>query len=661
MASSILCLDGIFQDGMVLQHGKSIPVTGEAKPCSVVEVRVGEVRARSVSGEDGRFTVILPPLEPMDAVELRVENGDSKLTLQNVAVGDVILASGQSNMEFPLSACRPGPESLKAEDYSGIRFFKVPVKSFLGERQRLPGSWRTAAPELASKMSGAAFFFARALHRATGRVTGFIDASCGGTEIEAWLSRESLLALAVTREEVLSYEANSSAPEKCVSASLVSGGVQLNQALSRLYSNCNGDGEADAGLEKASLDDSGWETMLLPDSWTQSGHNHAGIFWFRRSVNLTARQAAQATRLHLGAIDKFDRTYVNGTLVGTTGEPLDMASWDKLRVYRLPEGLLQPGQNTIAVQVSSLFSTCEDGGMLGPAQEMYLEGDTPENRLSLAGLWRYRCTLDTGTEGMTCMRHFAPGANTPFHILHDNMIAPLGQFPLTAVIWYQGEADAICMARRYRPLLAELIRSWRRKFCEPSLPFLVVQLPDYHNPHYFAPFSQWALLREAQVQACQDTDADCVVTLGTGHVTQLHCPDKMSLGELAARHALARLRGETPVFGPCPKGLSLENGELRLALNPAYPVKEGQDFAGFVVSDSEGNAFPAKAHSLDAQTLVITSACPTPHALWYAWGDNPVPASLRGADGLPASPFRLSLDRQMPQARQLIHALGDCL
>ena len=299
--------------------------------------------------------------------------------------------------------------------------------------------------------------------------------------------------------------------------------------------------------------------------------------------------------------------------------------------------------------------------MLGPAQEMYLEGNTPESRLLLAGLWRYRCTLDTGTEGMTCMRHFAPGANTPFHILYDNMIAPLGQFPLSSIIWYQGEADAICMARRYRPLLAELIRSWRRKFCDPKLPFVVVQLPDYHNPHYFAPHSQWALLREAQVQACQDTDADCVVTLGTGHVTQLHCPDKMSLGELAAKHALARLRGGLPVSGPCPKAVSLCDGELRLNLNASYPVKAGEEFSGFVVSDAEGNVFPAKAHSTGPNTLVITSECSVPHGLWYAWGDNPVPADLRGADGLPASPFRLSLDLQTPRAKRLIHTPSDSL
>ena len=643
---------------MVLQHGKPIPVTGEAAPRSVVEVCIGAVKARSVSSEDGRFTVMLPPLTPADSLELRVVNDSASLVLRNVAVGDVFLASGQSNMEFRLISCKPGPKSLKEEDYEGIRFFNVPVQTVLGEQRRLSGSWRTASPRMARELSGAAFFYARALHRATGRVTGFIHASCGGTEIEAWLPRESLLSLPVSREEVLSYEAQASAPEKCVSATLVSGGKQLDQALARLYSNYTEGVEADIGLEKPSLDDSGWETMLLPDSWTQAGHNHAGIFWFRRTVDLTAQQAAKATRLHLGAIDKCDRSYVNGTLVGSTGTPLNMSQWDKLRTYPLPDGLLHPGRNTLAVQVSSLFSTCEDGGMLGPAQEMYLEFDTPDARLPLDGPWRYRCTLDTGTEGMTCMRHFAPGANTPFHSLYDNMIAPLGQFPLGSIIWYQGEADAICMARRYRPLLAELIRSWRRKFCDPDLPFLVVQLPDYHNPHYFAPHSQWALLREAQLRACQDTDADCVVTLGTGHITQLHCPDKMSLGELAAKHALARMRGEKPVSGPCPQGLSLDNGELRLALNPAYPVKAEQDFSGFAVSDAEGNVFPANAYSLDAHTLAITSACPTPHALWYAWGDNPVPANLRGTDGIPASPFRLSLDQREPQAKQLIHTLA---
>ena len=155
------------------------------------------------------------------------------------------------------------------------------------------------------------------------------------------------------------------------------------------------------------------------------------------------------------------------------------------------------------------------------------------------------------------MRDFGAGASTSFHILYDNLIAPLGQIPLSSIIWYQGEADAICLANRYRACLSELICSWRRRFCDANLPFIVVQLPDYHNPHTFAPHSQWALLREAQFLAAESNSADCVVTLGTGDVTELHCLDKESLGERAARFALARMQGRA-ISGPIPRSFEIE-------------------------------------------------------------------------------------------------------
>ncbi len=636
-------MDGLFQTHAVLQHGRVFPVTGQAAPGAYVTVALGDARACAVASDDGRFTAFLPPLAPAEGLVMRVESGDAVLEIADVAVGELILASGQSNMEFPLDRCSPGSKDLKPEDYDGIRNFRVPLRTAVGEQRTLQGTWTLACKEDAAHISGAAFFYARALHRETGRVIGFINASLGGTGIDSWLSRESLAALPECRGDLLKYEARLSSPEKYPDGKVIPFGTQLDNALKALFPTLPTDnGEAD-GYAKEDFDDSSWPSMPIPDSWTQAGHNHAGIFWFRRTVDISQVIASQHVTLHLGAIDKADRVFVNGKPIGSTGDGMDMAPWCRLRVYDVPKGLLHAGANTIAVQALSFVSICEDGGLLGPAEEMYLEAG--EARLTLAGEWRYKCTFDAGVEGMTCMRGFGAGAQTSFHILYDNMIAPLGQIPLSSIIWYQGEADAICLAHRYRACLSELIRSWRRRFCDAELPFIVVQLPDYHNPHAFAPFSQWALLREAQLKAAEECGADCVVTIGTGDVTELHCPDKKSLGERAARFALARMEGRA-VSGPVPRSVSIDGARVLIDFDSRYPLDmRAEPPKCIVVTDKGGNAEVAHV-SFESPTRlsVWADGIAAPQAVWYAWGDNPVGATLRGADGLSASPFRLFID-----------------
>ncbi len=642
-SSTAIRMDALFKPHAVLQHGRVVPITGQASPGAFITITLGDARACTVASDEGRFTAFLPPLAPAEGAVMRVESGGDVLEIADVAVGELILASGQSNMEFPLDHCSPGSNDLKPEDYDGIRYFKVPMLTAVGEQRSLQGTWSFACKEEAAHISGAAFFYARALHRETGRVIGFIDASRGGTSIEAWMSRESLAALPECRDDLLKYETKLSSPEKYPDGKIIPFGTQLDNALKALFPTLPTDnGEAD-GFAKEIFDDSEWASMPIPDSWTQAGHNHAGIFWFRRMVDVPQAIASQQVTLHLGAIDKADRVFVNGMLIGSTGDGMDMAPWCSLRVYDVPKGLLHAGANTIAVQALSFVSICEDGGLLGPAEEMYLEAG--ETRLPLTGEWRYKCTFDAGIEGMTCMREFGEGAPTSFHILYDNMIAPLGQIPLSSIIWYQGEADAICLAHRYRACLSELIRSWRRRFCDAELPFIVVQLPDYHNPHAFAPFSQWALLREAQLKAAEESGADCVVTIGTGDVTELHCLDKESLGERAARFALARMDGNV-VSGPVPRSFSIDGTRVIIEFDSRFPLDiTAEPPKCIVVADKSGKAEVANVSFESPTRLAVwADGIAAPQAVWYAWGDNPVGATLCGADGLSASPFRLFID-----------------
>ena len=443
-----IVLDPPFQDGMVIQREQTIPVRGQAAPESLVEITLGKVSGQSVSAPDGRFTVRLPAQAAAENLELLVRCGKDTLRLQNVAVGDVYLVSGQSNMEFQLKDSKPGMDKLTADDYRGLRYFKVKLGVYYGEQRSVGGQWQSLTPENSGEISGVGFFFGRAIRRATGVPVGLIDASRGGTNIEAWISRESLLAHPVYRDEVRRYDALVSKPEVAAeNGKLPKSLSKLNSGIMGLFPTDPDDAAVAGDFAKCGFDDRAWGSMYIPDSWTQAGHNHAGIFWYRREVELPAELAGKELELHLGAVDKADRVYFNGTLIGQTGESRDLGKWNSLRVYKVPGELVRAGKNLLSVRAASMVSICHDGGLIGPEEEMYLVPKSGGERLPLAGLWRFRETYDAGTEGMTFMRTSGPGGSCSLHILYDNMILPLKGFPLRGVLWYQGECNAICMAR----------------------------------------------------------------------------------------------------------------------------------------------------------------------------------------------------------------------
>ncbi len=661
-----LKLDGIFQDGMVLQSGRAVQISGYGTPQSAVRFEIGGKTTMGLSMDDGRFTARLPVLDVGTGYTLRVveEKGGAELVLKDISVGDVYLVSGQSNMEFRLNRAVPGVESLTKEDYEGIRFFKIRPRLYYGAQRELQGMWKPAAEENASEMSAVGFFFAHKLHQETGVPIGFIDASLGGVNIESFLSRSALTEIPEYREDVRKYEELCATEESVQTGrnadGLPDGGKKLMDGYRKLFPTVPDDGGIAAGFASAEFDDSSWDTMRLPDSWTQAGHNHAGIFWFRRTVELPENAGESDWILELGAVDKADKSYFNGRLVGASGDPREFDYWNTLRKYTIPKEAVHAGKNTIAVQALSFVSICTDGGFLGPEEAMRLSrADGKGTAIPLAGIWRMKETFDAGVEGMTFMMKLGTGISASYGMLHDNMIAPLMPFALKGVLWYQGAANAICLATRYRSLLLALIAEWRRGFEDANLPFTIIQQTNFHNPHIYAPYSQWALLREAQAKAAAESGSLLVTTLGFGDAWDLHPVNKRGVGEAAARMELARIQGKPIPTGPVFAGAE-QNGK-RLIVHfkgGTLAVRGGgTEVGGFAIAGKDGIAYAAKAVITGADTLeVYAEEVEEPLMLWYAWAENPAFANLTNETGLPAGPFRFSLDgNPAPVAVNLVH------
>lgn len=197
-----VALPAIFSDHMVLQREKPVRVWGTATPNGKVTVEFGNHRATARPNDDGAWEAILPAMEASaEPRTLVVRDDDQSLRFEDVLVGEVWLASGQSNMEKPLGEKRGQRPTdnycteIAAADHPNLRLFQVPHYGKVTD-ESAHMRWLASSPETikATEFSAAAYFFARELLHNLGVPIGIIHSSFGGTMIEAWTPATALKA-----------------------------------------------------------------------------------------------------------------------------------------------------------------------------------------------------------------------------------------------------------------------------------------------------------------------------------------------------------------------------------------------------------------------------------------------------------------------------------
>ena len=173
----------IFSDNMVLQRDCPVPVWGTADPGEEVTVAFGGQTKTTKADADGRWMLKLDPLKA------NTQPGELKIgtsTKTNILVGDVWICSGQSNMEFPLRACNPVEEDIKAADLPDIRRIKFELRVARKPVEEVTAQWEICTPQTAPNFTAVGFYFARRIQNETGVPIGLIDSNWGGTRIEPW-------------------------------------------------------------------------------------------------------------------------------------------------------------------------------------------------------------------------------------------------------------------------------------------------------------------------------------------------------------------------------------------------------------------------------------------------------------------------------------------
>jgi sialate O-acetylesterase len=182
----------LLADHMVVQRGLPVHVWGMAAPHEAVSVAFrGETKA-GTADDDGRWSIYLSPGEAGGPFQLTIK-ATNTVVLNDILVGDVWVASGQSNMEFPMTGLLNAQTEIAAAQYPKIRLFLVKHKPAAYPLENVESKgWAACTPETAADSSAVAYFFARNLQQKLGVPIGLIESSWGGTAAESWTSLHTL-------------------------------------------------------------------------------------------------------------------------------------------------------------------------------------------------------------------------------------------------------------------------------------------------------------------------------------------------------------------------------------------------------------------------------------------------------------------------------------
>jgi sialate O-acetylesterase len=622
-------LPALIRDSMVVQRNKELKIWGWASPGERVRVRFEGNRSTVTTGPDGKWVVTLPPMEAGGPYSMRI-TGKNEINLEHILVGDVWLCAGQSNMVHYMGIHNERyAGDIKSANYPEIRQFLVPGRPEMeGPADDLAGgTWRWANPEDVNQFSVVAYFFALKLHEKYQVPIGIINASVGGTPIEAWTSEEGLQGFP---DMVQTIERNKD-------TAYVNGTNRAARADMRERGRNRGVDRGMSGPEPwydPLYVPKNWHPIYLPGYWEDQGvRNLDGVVWYRRVIEVPEKMTGVPAKVVLGRIVDADQLYINGKQVGRTTYQYPQ------RRYQVDPGLLKPGRNLFVVRVQN--NSGKGGFVPDKPYCLVAGGDTIE----LTGQWQYRVGEVYRREGFP--RRGISAQHQPA-ALFNGMVAPFTDFSIKGFIWYQGESNA-SRADQYRQLLPAMISDWRNQWDNQDLPFLYVQLPNFMEVNYAPEESDWALLREAQLEALQVPQTGMAVAIDLGEWNDIHPDRKKPVGERLARAAMKVAYGEEDIVysGPIYRSCEVSGNRVILSFDHVgggLVTGDGEEPGHFAIAGADRKFRWATATIEDNRVVVWNDQIGEPKYVRYAWADNPRFANLYNREGLPASPFRVEIE-----------------
>jgi sialate O-acetylesterase len=621
LASAQITLPKVFGDSMVLQRGIKIPVWGNSTPGALIIAKLGDVEVTTRANKEGKWQLKFPIFKAGGPYELEVRESvktNSKIILKGILIGDVWVASGQSNMEWQVQQANDARKEIANANYPQIRFLVVEQDKQLKPQPDIRGGkWEVCDSTNVKRWSAAAYYFARKIQRDQNVPIGIIQSTWGGTPIEAWTSREMLLTSPITKSKTLSNDTLSLDREDFVADSL-----SWIRIWDIVYNPQNG---ADKIFTAPSFDDADWKTVEMPSVIKDFGiGNYEGMIWLRKKLSLPESFTGKDITLNLGHPEMNYSLYFNG-------QEICKNVWysNPTHSYTIPASLVKSGENTIAVRIVMLWG----GGGLSAVDDIYITDGA--SKISLSGKWLYQKDLETAFPKILNYQYYPT-------VLFNAMINPLIPYGIKGFIWYQGESN-VQAAYNYRKLFPMLITDWRQRWQQGNLPFLFVQLANYMKTKPLPSESEWAELREAQTMSLSQPNTGMACIIDIGEANDVHPKNKQEVGRRLALIANKMVyKQECVASGPVYKNYREEGNRIRISfasIGSGLSTKEGKDVRGFAIAGKDQQFYWAKAIIEGNEVVIYSDKVAEPVAVRYAWADNPE-CNLINSEGLPVVPFR---------------------
>ncbi len=615
-SNSGLCevkLHSLFADHMVLQRNKPIKIWGQAPKGETIVAELNGQKKVGVVGPGRTFSIEFPAMEAGGPYILKVNNEQ----INDLYLGEVWLAGGQSNMEWSLKNCDSYEEELGAEVFPNVRMIKLPHIVSNVPLDTLPElEWNVATAESISQMSGVAYHFSKVLNEELAVPIGIIDNSWGGTDIEGWMSLSSLEKFPTQYSKAIAFRDSD---------------FDLKKSQKTVEEWSQGLEIADQGMKEKWYNErlfKDWESIEVPGKWEEQGHeNLDGIVWLASSFTLDQLPEQNSeVSVSLAAIDDSDITFLNGVEIGriTNG-------WNTDRVYSFDARMLRK-ENFIHVRVRD---DGYGGGIWGEKEKVHININGEYQ--SLAGEWKMKeGTADYMERPKTASFNGIPTNR------YNAMVHPLINYPIAGVIWYQGETNAETKesAERYGDCFKSMITSYRVEWND-ELSFCFVQLANYleeMEPGY----SHWGEIRDGQDGALILNKTGMATAIDLGKADDIHPRNKKTVGERLANAAMSIEYGRKIDYKNLRyKSHKITGNKVEIFLqNTGDGVISKGDLTTFHVLDKTGKYRDVEAKWNDDRIIVDVKDIDW-SILYHGWMINPGKIALYNSYGLPLVPFKI--------------------
>ena len=650
-----LSLINLFNDHMVLQQDTLVSFWGQATKGVKVSLHSSwGAQATTVADETGNWMVQLnTPKADNKSHTVTVKSKKNTIKIEDVLMGEVWLASGQSNMEMPMKGFRyakvhelveGAEEEIANANYPEIRMFTVKRTIAFEPQENIEGNWAVCTPETLGEFSAVAYYFGKKLYQELNVPIGLIHSSWGGSPAESWVRLDLI-------EKIKGFENTSKRLEIANDPN-----TPYNKWVAK-HTSVKWDSliEVDnfkwvdkTHLEFLSSDynDDAWQDAAVTsigEAFEKDDFN--GIGWIRQQLNIDSLPEGDLV-FDLGETDDLYTIFINGEMIGRK-EYWGVAS----NRYTFSSDVLKKGQNTIAIRFIDVWG---EGGLNVDRNRGIYVGD--KKIIALNEDWKLNMVcyltggdfyiLESGDEEIALASpDRMPHQSNSHTTLNNGMIAPLVPYTLKGFIWYQGESNQ-GRAEEYKTLFPAVIDSWRAQWKNEALPFYYVQI---------APFAGYGLrtdaaermtsaeLRESQMLTLAKSNVGMAITTDVGDDKLIHPPKKKEVGDRLALWAFNKDYGYTDLVhsGPIYKSVRFNKGRALVSFDHAGSGLYCPDntIKHFEIAGADGKYYPAKARIIGKEVMVWSNKVPQPKGVRLGW-ENYFEINLFNKEGLPASSFR---------------------